>query len=120
MKVLLTSDEKLQIKSEASDEFSSLSCLFYQLRLLLFAALCNTYQSLSWKSKRYNDNEIPFGGRWFIVGIDTSEGPYACYYDLKYFDLFECKEIEKAPKWDGRIDWDIDRLLSLLSRKGKE
>lgn len=121
MKVRITLNEKLQIESadvpidigEVSDGFHTFNSLYHQ-RLILFATLCNTYQSLSWKSKRHSDGEIPFGGGSFIVGINTPKGPYTYHYKLKYWDLFKCKELDKAPEWDGHTDKDVERLLSLL------
>ena len=32
---------------------------------------------------------------------------------MKDWDLFECTEIDKGPKWDGHTDKDVTRLLSL-------
>lgn len=97
---------------EVSDGFHTFNSLYHQ-RLILFAALFNTYQSLSWKSKLHHDGEVPFGSGWFVVGIDTPEGQYTYHYELKDWDLFKCKELEKAPEWDGHTDQDVERLLSL-------
>lgn len=97
---------------EVSDGFHTFNSLYHQ-RLILFAALCNTYSKVSWKSKRHDDGEIPFGGGWFIVGIETPKGQYTYHYELKDWDLFKCKELDRAPKWDGHTDKDVERLLSL-------
>lgn len=50
----------------------------------------------------------------FIVGIDTAKGQYSYHYGLKYWDLFDIKELDKAPVYDGHKPEDISRLLSLL------
>lgn len=97
---------------EVSDGFHTFNSLYHQ-RLILFAALCNAYSKISWKSKKHSDGEIPFGGGWFIVGIETPKGQYTYHYELKDWDLFKCKELEKAPEWDGHTDQDVERLLSL-------
>ena len=82
--------------------------------------VCNTYQSLSWKSKLHHDGKVPFGGGWFIVGIDTPKGQYTYHYELKDWDLFKCKELDKAPEWDGHTDQDVERLLSLSKGENDE
>ena len=97
---------------EISDGYHTFNDLYHQ-RLVLFAALVNTFHELSWKTKRHNDGEECFGGGWFLVGINTPEGPYTYHYEMKDWDLFKCKEIDKGPKWDGHTDKDVTRLLSL-------
>lgn len=97
---------------EVSDGHHTFNSLYRQ-RLILFAALVNTYPDISWKTKKHEDGEECFGGEWFLVGINTPEGPYTYHYELKDWDLFKCVELEKAPKWDGHTDKDVERLLSL-------
>ena len=67
---------------EFSDGFHTFNSLYHQ-RLVLFAALVNTYPDFSWKTKRHSDGEECFGGGWFLVGINTPEGPYTYHYELK-------------------------------------
>ena len=97
---------------EVSDGYHTFNSLYRQ-RLILFAALVNTYPDISWKTKKHEDGEECFGGEWFLVGINTPEGQYTYHYELKDWDLFKCVELEKAPKWDGHTDKDVERLLSL-------
>lgn len=85
----------------------------YHQRLVLFAALVNTFPTLAWKSHKHSDGEAPFGGGWFIVGVDTPKGPYTYHYEDKDWDLFHCKEVATAPEWDGHTDKDVERVLSL-------
>lgn len=80
---------------EFSDGFHTFNSLYHQ-RLILFAALVNTFPSLAWKSRKHSDGEVPFGGGWFIVGVDTPKGPYTYHYEDKDWDLFHCREIETA------------------------
>ena len=97
---------------EFSDGFHTFNSLYRQ-RCVLFAALVNSYPQISWKSKRHDDGKPCFGGGWFIVGIDTPEGSYTYHYELKDWDMFRCKELERGKKWDGHTDADVERLLSL-------
>ncbi len=97
---------------EISDGYHTFNSLYHQ-RLILFAALVNAYPGKSWKSRRHSDGKVPFGGGWFIVGTSTPEGNYTYHYEDKYWGLFHCQEIEKAPEWDGHTDKDVERLLSL-------
>lgn len=97
---------------EVSDGFHTFNSL-YQQRLILFAALVNTFPTVAWKSRKHFDGEIPFGGGWFIVGVETPKGQYTYHYEEKDWDLFHCKELPTAPQWDGHTDADVERLLSL-------
>lgn len=95
-----------------SDGYHTFGSLYRQ-RLILFAALINSHQNISWKSKRHHDGEIPFGGGWFIVGINTPEGQYTYHYRFEHWNMFACKELDVAPEWDGHTDNDVERLLSI-------
>ena len=97
---------------ELSDGYHTFNSL-YEQRLILFATLCNTHLAYSWKSRRHSDGEECFGGDWFIVGINTPEGPYTYHYRMDDWDLFKCDELERAPEWDGHTDKDVERLLSM-------
>ncbi len=105
--------EKLGPIGEVSDGYHTFNSLYYQ-RMILFATIVNTYPDKAWKSHRHNDGEIPFGGGWFIVGIETPSGPYTYHYEDSEWGLFQCKELERAPEWDGHTDKDVERLLSLI------
>ena len=97
---------------ELSDGYHTFNSL-YEQRLILFAQLVNTYPDISWKSFRHEDGELCFGGGWFIVCIETPEGPYSYHYKDTYWDLFKCKDIKVAKHFDGHTDKDVRRLLSL-------
>jgi hypothetical protein len=51
----------------------------------------------------------------FIVGIDTPKGQATYHYDIDpYWDMFDVKELDKAPEWDGHTpDQAIERIGSL-------
>lgn len=84
----------------------------YEQRLILSAALAKN-NPYAWKSKRHEDGSEPFGGGWFIMGFDTDEGCYTYHYELKDWDLFQCKELDKGKPWDGHTSKDVRRLLSI-------
>ena len=97
---------------ELSDGYHTFNSL-YEQRMYLFATIVNQNKDKAWKSYKHEDGELCFGGDWFIVGVDTPEGSYTYHYENKYWDLFECQELECGKKWDGHTDKDIDRMLSL-------
>ena len=98
---------------ELSDGFHTFNSLYKQ-RMILFAALVKVYKDRAWKSYRHEDGEQCFGGRWFIVGIDTPEGSYTYHYENKYWDMFDCVELPIAKHWDGHTEADAEtRLMSL-------
>lgn len=50
----------------------------------------------------------------FIVGINTPKGPATFHIKLKYWDLFNVIELDRAFAYDGSSVEDVmDRLLSL-------
>lgn len=55
------------------------------------------------------------------MGFDTADGEYTYHYELKDWDLFECKEIPCGKPWDGHTSKDVRRLLSLptVERRGE-
>lgn len=95
-----------------SDGYHTFNELYHQ-RAVLFATIVNQNKDIAWKSYRHEDGELCFGGGWFIVGVDTPEGSYTYHYENKYWDIFECKELERSKHWDGHTDKDVTRLLSL-------
>lgn len=105
--------EELGPIGEVSDGFHTFDSLYHQ-RLILFAALVSAFPNKAWKSHKHSDGEAPFGGGWFIVGIQTPEGQYTYHYEDKDWNIFQCPEVEKAPEWDGHTDKDVTRLLSLF------
>ena len=108
-RAVLMSEQDIGEFSDGYHTFNSL----YRQRLILFAALVNTFPTLAWKSRKHFDGEVPFGGGWFIVGIETPKGQYTYHYEEKDWDLFHCKEVPTAPQWDGHTDVDVERLLAM-------
>lgn len=54
------------------------------------------------------------GGRWFIVTATLPTGQISNHYENKEWDLFRCKEVEKAPEWDGHTSKDVLNRLKQL------
>ena len=101
---------------ELSDGYHSFNDLYFQ-RLILTAALVRLCKDLCWKSWRHSDGELCFGGGWFIVGFDTPAGQYTYHYEEKYWDLFQCAELEQGKTFDGHTSKDVERLLTLAPRE---
>jgi len=93
--------------SKVSDGYYTFEELYYH-RLILAASLVNANPEICWKSKNHDNDSMRDG--YFIVGIETNLGVASYYYELKYWDLFKCKEIEFAPKWDNTPKETIDRI----------
>ena len=91
----------------------------YEQRMYLFATIVNQNKDKSWKSFKHEDGKLCFDGGWFVVGIDTPKGSYTYHYENKYWNLFDCQELEVAKHWDGHTDKDVSRLLSLPSENSK-
>ena len=87
----------------------------YNHRTILFALVCNAYPELSWKSKKHFDEENdPMFDDSFIAGINTPEGIVTYHIKLKYWEMFNVPELERAPRYDSYSNKDvIDRVLSL-------
>lgn len=87
----------------------------YKNRIILFCTLCNLLPNISWKSKKHFDEENdPMFFDSFIAGINTPEGIATYHIKLKYWDLFDVPELEKAPKYDNYNNEEVlKRILSL-------
>jgi hypothetical protein len=107
--------EELKIEvadiGEVSDGYHTFNELYHH-RMMLFAVICNTYKSQAWKSWKHHDGTMY--DNYFIVGVTTPEGDYTYHYHKDHWDMFNVKELGKAPEWDGHKPEDITRLLSLL------
>lgn len=100
--------------SNIGDDYHSMSELYFN-RMVMFDIICKTFSSKAWKSKLHDDGTM--FENYFIVGIDTPEGQFTYHYHMKFWDIFTCKEIPNAPKWDGHAPKDISRLYSLLIKE---
>ena len=106
-----------KVNGKTSDGYHTFDELYYH-RTVLFSILCRQNQG-SWRSNKHEDGSM-FEGM-FIAGIETPEGSYTYHCEDKYRYLFRgVKELENAPKYDGHLPSDIDRLISLLDEKRNE
>lgn len=94
-----TQDAESAITGETSDGYHTFNELYHH-RAVLFSIIVKAFPDKAWKSKQHNDGTMYDG--MFIVGIDTPEGQATYHYDIDpYWDMFECHELARAPKWDG-------------------
>lgn len=107
------SELKLEVENigEISDGYHTFNELYHH-RMMLFAVICNQNKNVAWKSWKHDDNTMY--DDYFIVGVETPKGDCTYHFHKDYWYLFEVREVEKAPRWDGHKPEDIDRLLSLV------
>lgn len=103
-----------EINGETSDGYHTFNELYHH-RAILFSIICNKYPELAWKSKEHYDVDFPMFEGMFIVGIETPAGQATYHYDLDpYWDLFNVKELSRAPKYDGHTPSQaLERLRTL-------
>ncbi|AKQ08434.1 hypothetical protein PQE66_gp119 [Bacillus phage PBC2] len=102
--------ESLLKVGEFSDGYHTFNELYYH-RMILFKVICDVYKDKAWKSWKHDDGSM--FDHSFIVGVTTPEGQYTYHYNEEYYDLFDVKELEFAPPYDGHKPEDITRLLTL-------
>lgn len=102
----------VEINGDTSDGYHTFNELYHH-RAVLFSVIVKAFQAKAWKSKKHHDGTMYDG--MFIVGIDTPRGQATYHYDVEpYWDMFECRELERAPEWDGHTPQEaIDRIGEL-------
>lgn len=92
----------------------------YRYRMLYNALLFNEWNNsrdtpLVVKSHRHSDEELCFGGGWFIVVALLPQGQVSNHYRDEYWDLFDVLEVYKPPEYDGHTPAEAaDRLEAYL------
>lgn len=87
------------ITGDTSDGYHTFNELYHH-RAVLFSVIVNASPDRAWKSLKHHDGSMYDG--MFIVGIDTPDGQATYHYDKEpYWDMFACRELERAPEWDG-------------------
>ena len=87
------------VTGDTSDGYHTFNELYHH-RAVLFSVIVKAFQEKAWKARLHHDGTMYDG--MFVVGIDTPEGQASYHYDIDpYWDMFECREMERAPKWDG-------------------
>ena len=92
-------DAEPVITGETSDGYHTFNELYHH-RAVLFSVIVKAFPERAWKARQHHDGTMYSG--MFIVGIDTPDGQASYHYDIDpYWDMFECRELERAPEWDG-------------------
>lgn len=100
------------VNGETSDGYHTFNELYHH-RAVLFSKICNAHQDIAWKSKKHDDGTMYYG--YFVVGIETPEGQATYHYDaVPYWNMFNVKELDHAPKWDGHTPEESIRRIGLL------
>lgn len=87
----------------------------YDHRASLFAIVVNDHSDISWKSKQHHDGSMYYG--MFIVGMNTPYGQVSYHYDVaRHWELFKCRELDRAPAWDGHSPADVVERLAKFSK----
>lgn len=94
-----TVDAEPFITGEMSDGYHTFNELYHH-RAVLFSVIVKAFKDKAWKSRKHHDGTMYDG--MFIVGVETPYGQATYHYDMEpYWEMFCCKEIERAPEWDG-------------------
>lgn len=94
-----TVDAESVITGETSDGYHTFNELYHH-RAVLFSVIVKAFEDKAWKSRKHHDGTMYDG--MFIVGVETPYGQATYHYDMEpYWEMFCCKEIERAPEWDG-------------------
>lgn len=95
-------------KGKISDGYHTFDEL-YEHRHLLYLNLVKHNKEISWKSKLHNDGTMYED--FFILGINLPKGVITYHLPIKYFDMIDIKELEKAPEWNGHTSKDVLDIL---------
>ena len=101
-----------EVTGETSDGYHTFDELYHH-RAVLFSVIVRDHKERAWKAKAHHDGTMYDG--MFIVGIKTPKGQATYHYDIEpYWDMFDCKELDRAPEWDGHTPDDaIERVATL-------
>ena len=108
----LINNPSMLVTGDTSDGYHTFNELYHH-RAVLFSVIVKAFPDRAWKSRKHHDGSMYDG--MFIVGIETPDGQATYHYDIKpYWYMFECKELEYAPEWDGHTSAQaIDRIGQL-------
>lgn len=108
--------EPQPIDGNTSDGYHTFNELYHH-RAVLFSVIVENFAARAWKSKLHADGTMYDG--MFVVGIETPDGQATYHYDIDpYWDLFRCKEVDRAPEWDGHTPGQaIERIGKLVDCK---
>ena len=107
------------IQSDASDHISDGYHTFkelYKHRTYLFAAVCNMFNNMAWKSLKHSDGTMYDG--MFIAGMSSPYGDMTYHVELEYWDLFQVKTLANAPQFDGHTPDDVlERIMLVVNTR---
>lgn len=108
--------EPRPIDGNTSDGYHTFNELYHH-RAVLFSVIVKIFADRAWKSKLHADGTMYDG--MFIVGIETPDGQATYHYDVDpYWNMFQCKEVDRVPEWDGHTpDQAIERIGKLVNYK---
>ena len=104
-------------KGDISDGYHTFNEL-YDHRAALTAALFKSLPSdMVYKSKKHHDGTMYDG--MFIVGANLPDiGAISYHYDIDpWWDIFNIREVENAPEWDGHTPDDVIERLKAYAKK---
>ena len=106
-------DAEPVITGETSDGYHTFNELYHH-RAVLFSVIVKAFPERAWKARQHHDGTMYEG--MFIVGIDTPYGQASYHYDIEpYWNMFACRELERAPEWDGHTPAQaIERIGRLV------
>ncbi|MGW1737873.1 WDGH domain-containing protein [Nocardia sp. NPDC001965] len=92
----------------------------YRYRMLYNALVFNEWAAAGrydvHKSIRHSDNELCFGGGWFVVYATLPTGQIANHYRLRHWALFRIPERPVPVVWDGHTAHEAaDRMFRFLT-----
>lgn len=102
------------VTGDTSDGYHTFNELYHH-RAVLFSVIVRDHPELTWKSKAHHDGSMYEG--MFIVGVETPDGQATYHYDIEpYWEMFDCKELVRAPEWDGHTPDDAIARIATLGR----
>lgn len=103
-----------QVTGDTSDGYHTFNELYHH-RAMLFSVVVSDHRDIAWKSRKHHDGTMY--DDMFIIGVETPWGQATYHYDVDpYWDMFNCKELERAPEWDGHTPDDaIERIGKLAT-----
>lgn len=107
------------ITVETSDGYHTFNELYHH-RAVLFSVIVKAFPERAWKARQHHDGTMYEG--MFIVGIDTHYGQASYHYYIEpYWNMFACRELERAPEWDGHMSAQAIERIGMLEpvRHGK-
>ena len=110
-----------EMTNSISDGSHTFGDLYYQRMVLtsvIAKAVVSTKNLGSVRRSKLHDDGSMFKD-YFIVYFNTPDGNFSYHYHMDNWDNFWfVPEVDKAVKWDGHSDVDVNRLLSVFPFEG--